>query len=202
MAFYFGKPRGLMFQAGQSILLTLGEGWENRPFTIASAPHEAELMIATRMRESAFKSHLAKLEPGDAVNIDGPNGVMVLHRDVDQPAVFLAGGIGVTPFLSMLRDVAHRKLEHRVTLFYFNRRPQDAAFLEELQALEKSQRNFRLVAATERVSEPLLRRYVDDIKRPVYYFAGPPGMTMAVQGMLSDLGIAADAMRSEEFYGY
>src|SRR4029078_2732284 len=116
MAFHFHRPRDFLFQAGQNVLVTLGEGWENRTFTIASAPHEAELMIATRMRDSAFKNRLKTLEPGDPVSIDG------LHPDTERPAVFIAGGIGVTPFLSMLRDATHRRLGHAITTFYSKRR--------------------------------------------------------------------------------
>jgi ferredoxin-NADP reductase len=124
--------------------------------------------------------------------------------------VFLAGGIGITPFVSMVRDAAHRRLPHRITLFYANRRPQDAAFLGEL---ERSRPNYRLISA---MSEPpagwkgetgfidgaILRRHLTDPLKPVYYFAGPPAMAMAMQSMLAELGVADADMRSEEFYGY
>jgi len=207
MAFHFSRPGDFLFQAGQNVQLTLGEGWENRTFTIASAPHEAEVMIATRMRDSAFKNRLKALEPGDSVSIDGPNGMMVLHPDAQRPAVFIAGGIGITPFLSMLRDASHRRLGHRVTLFYSNRRAASAAFLGELQALEKAHLNFRLVSTLteeggEPIGEALLRRHLSDFKEPVYYLAGPPAMTMDVQGMLAGLGASPDEVVSEEFYGY
>ena len=109
MAFYFSRPPGFRHEAGQSLLLTLvdppetdGEG-NSRTFTIASAPHESELMIATRMRDTAFKRVLKTAPLGTTVSIDGPNGEMVLHEDVTRPAVFLAGGIGITPFLSIAR---------------------------------------------------------------------------------------------------
>ncbi|MGQ0750481.1 MAG: FAD-dependent oxidoreductase, partial [Betaproteobacteria bacterium] len=105
MAFYFSRPPGFRHQAGQSLLLTLldppetdGEG-DARNFTIASAPHEPELMIATRMRDTAFKRVLKTAPIGTTVSMDGPNGEMVLHDDAARPAVFLAGGIGITPFL-------------------------------------------------------------------------------------------------------
>jgi ferredoxin-NADP reductase len=207
MAFHFGRPRGFLFQAGQNILLTPGEGWENHTFTIASAPHEHELMIATRMRESPFKARLQAMEPGEPVTIDGPNGTMVLHADASRPAVFIAGGIGITPFLSMLRDVQHRRLEHRITLLYSNRRRSGAAFIDELEALAMARPSFRLVATmTEEggqpIAGPLLRSHVPDTKAPVYYVAGPPGMSMAMLGMLTDVGVASEAMQSEEFYGY
>src|SRR5204862_1081715 len=182
----------------------------SRPFTIASAPHEPELMIATRMRDSAFKRALGTLPVGARLRIDGPAGLMTLHEDASRPAVFLAGGIGITPFLSMVRDAVARRLPHRLMLFYSNRRPKDAAFLAELERLQSAK--FRLVATMTEASEwkgekrfisrELLAQHISDLRAPVYYFAGPPGMTMAMQGMLGELGISEEDMRSEEFYGY
>ncbi len=221
-AFYFEKPAGFAHQAGQNAVFTLMDPPEtdsqgpSRTFTIASAPHEPELMIATRMRDTAFKRVLKSAAPGAPVRIDGPSGVMVLHEDAARPAVFLAGGIGVTPFLSMARHAAKNHLPHRITLFYSNRRAEDAAFLEELHALERSNPNYRLVATlseAEKSSQPwkgetgfirpdMLERYLADLKSPVYYFAGPPGMAMAMQSMLEGMGVNGNDMHSEEFYGY
>src|SRR5688572_20817059 len=152
MAFYFARPAGFRHQAGQSVLLKLIDPPETdaqgdaRTFTIASAPHEAELMIATRMRDTAFKRVLKTASMGRAVTIDGPNGEMVLHDDTARPAVFLAGGIGITPFLAMARHAANERLPHRLYLFYSNRRPEDAAFLPELQKMEQLNPNYRLIA--------------------------------------------------------
>src|SRR5690242_18889838 len=149
VAFYFEKPAGFAHEAGQNAMFTLIDPREDdaagptRTFTIASAPHERELMIATRMRDSAFKRFLGKAQPGTKLEMEGPVGTMVLHEDADRPAVFLAGGIGITPFLAMVRDAAKRQLPHHITLIYSNRRPQDAAFLAELERLQGPR--FRLV---------------------------------------------------------
>src|SRR5947207_1674265 len=204
IAFHFDKPAGFSHQAGQNALFTLGE--ESRAFTIASAPHERELMIATRMRDSAFKRLLGTAQPGTKLEMEGPLGVMVLHEDASRPAVFLAGGIGITPFLAMVRDAARRQLPHQIVLFYSNRRPQDAAFLAELERLQGPK--FRLVTTMtaapdwrgERrlISRELLAEDVPDLRAPIYYFAGPPGMTISVQGLLDELGVAEEDMRSEE----
>jgi ferredoxin-NADP reductase len=222
MAFYFSKPSGFRHQAGQSLLLTLvnppetdGEG-NSRTFTVASAPHEPELMIATRMRDTAFKRVLGTAPIEMTVSIDGPNGEMVLHEDTARAAVFLAGGIGITPFLAMARHAANKRLPHRLYLFYANRRPEDAAFLAELQTLEQLNPNYRLIATmaepeksahrwsgeTGFIRRELLERYLADTTSPVYYFAGPPPMIMAMQKILQEIGIAEQAMRYEEFYGY
>jgi ferredoxin-NADP reductase len=221
-AFRFERPPGFAFQAGQNALVTLIEPPEldaqgpSRTFTIASAPHQPELLFATRMRDSAFKRVLGRASAGTPVDIDAAAGSMVLHEDASRPAVFLAGGIGITPFLAMARDAAHRRLPHRLFLFYGNRRPEDAAFLDELRALEKRNRNFRLIAAMSEaeksvlpwsgergfVDRAMLERHLPQLHGPVYYFAGPPAMAMAMQRMLSEAGVADDDMRSEEFYGY
>lgn len=222
MAFYFERPVGFQHQAGQSLTLTLldpretdSEG-DSRTFTIASAPHEMDLMVATRMRDTAFKRVLKSAPLGMIVRIDGPDGVMVLHDGAQRPAACLAGGIGITPFLSMARHAAKQRLPLRLYLFYSNRRPEDAAFLDELQELERANPNYRLIATmTEphKSSRPwsgeagfirrdMLERHLPDILAPIYYFAGPPAMTMAMHSMLVAIGVADTSMHSEEFYGY
>jgi len=222
MAFHFSRPPEFRFQAGQSLAMSLiappetdGEG-DTRTFTIASAPHEPDLMAATRMRDTAFKRVLKSAPVGTVVRIDGPDGEMVLHDDAGRPAVFLAGGIGITPFLSMARHAARERLPHRIYLFYSNRRPQDAAFLPELQNLERLNSSYRLIATmaeagksarpwsgeTGFIRREMLERHLPDVASPVYYFAGPPAMTMAMREMLQGMGVGEDAMRYEEFYGY
>jgi ferredoxin-NADP reductase len=222
MAFHFSRPAGFAHAAGQNVLVTLldppqtdSQG-DSRTFTLASAPHEPELMVATRMRDSAFKRVLKSAAAGTPLRIEGPNGAMVLHEDAARPAVFLAGGIGVTPFLSMARHAAKQNLPHRILLFYSNRRPEDAAFLDELKRLEQANANYRLIAImteaakssrrwngeTAMIGRQLLERYLPDVKTPFYYFAGPPGMTMAMQSMLESMGVSDYDMRAEEFYGY
>jgi ferredoxin-NADP reductase len=222
MAFHFERPSGFSHRAGQNMLLTLidppetdGKG-ASRTFTIASAPHEPRLTVATRIRDSAFKRVLKSAAPGLRVKIDGPDGFMTLHEDPARPAVFLAGGIGITPFLSMARDAAHRKLPHRITLFYSNRRPDDAAFLHELSRLTQANPSFSLVGTMTEASKSaqpwngetgfigreLIERHVPDPKAPIYYMAGPPAMTMAMQEMLGESGIAESDIQYEEFFGY
>ena len=143
MAFQFEKPDGFTFTAGQSIDLTLmnppetdGEG-NGRTFSIASAPDDDLLLVATRMRETAFKRMLGTLPIGSRVKIEGPFGNLVLHHDQAKAGVFLAGEIGITPFRSIRLRAAREPMPHRLFLFYANRRPEDAPFLQELEALQR-----------------------------------------------------------------
>src|SRR5579864_4250313 len=120
IAFRFEKPSGWTFKAGQFIDMTLlappetdSEG-NTRGFSIASGPHEETLMVATRMRDTAFKRVFRKMPLGTAVKIEGPSGDLILQNDSTRAAVFLAGGIGITPFRSIVRWAAKDKLPHRI----------------------------------------------------------------------------------------
>ena len=124
LAVYMEKPDGFSFEPGQFVEVGLidppdtdAEG-DSRAFTLASAPHELDLMIATRLRDTAFKRILKNLSTGAEINLDGPFGSFTLHRDGSRPAVFLAGGIGITPFRSILAQATKEALPHRLFLFY------------------------------------------------------------------------------------
>lgn len=221
MAFRFEKPAGFSFKPGQAIALELidppaGDGQSRRTFSLVSAPFESTLAVATRMRDSAFKRALKALPAGGAIKLQGPFGDMTLHEDRARPAVFIAGGIGITPFMSISRQAAKDQLPQRLLLLYSNRRPEDAAFLAELQQLEQENKNFRLVATmtemsksarkwdgeTSFVNADLVKRVVGDLAAPIYYVVGPPAMVEAMQEVLSRAGVAEDNIRTEEFYGY
>ena len=221
-AFRFEKPSNWTFKAGQALDMPLlkpsetdAEG-NTRTFSIASGPQEETLMVATRMRDTAFKRVLNTMPLGSAVKIEGPFGDLTLHNNVKRTAVFLAGGIGITPFRSIVFRAAQEKLPHRIVLFYSNRRPEDAPFLDELQGLEKENPNYRLVASmTEmakshrswhgemgRIDKEMLGRYLQDAVSPIYYIAGPPEMVKGLHAMIHEAGVDDDDVRAEEFAGY
>lgn len=211
-AFHLSRPAGFDFKAGQSVSLSLLEpppepNSAQRIFSLASAPCEDELLIATRMREgSAFKRALKALPAGSRIRLKGPRGLMTLHEEASRAAVFIAGGIGITPFLSMLRQCAHDGLARPLYLLYSNRRPQDAAFLAELQRLAQQNGSFRLLArmtdADGFVDAQTLKRFVADAAAPLYYLAGPPAMVSAMKSLLRGEGVGDHDVRSEQFYGY
>jgi ferredoxin-NADP reductase len=220
-AFHFQRPADFQFKAGQYMNVTLVEPQETdaegnmRSFSIASAPFEADLTVATRMRDTAFKRVLKVMPPGKEVSIAGPFGSFVLRQD-SRPAVFLAGGIGITPFRSILLQAAHQRLSRRLFLFYSNRRPEDAPFLEELLGLESPTDGIRVIGTmtdmqksrrpwqgeTGYINGEMLAKYVEDLAAPIYYGAGPPGLVAAMRKMLSEAGIREDDLITEEFSGY
>lgn len=221
-AFHFEKPEGFTFKAGQALDLVLPARAVNaaqparHTFSIVSAPHENCLTIATRMRDSQYKQALASLTVGADVELDGPFGSLTLHKDPARPAVFVAGGIGITPFISILRQATREPLTRSLVLLYSNHRPEDAGFLAELQALDEQTANFELIATMTKIDAStqewsgrrgqidadLLARTVAPQASPIYYLAGPPGFVEAMQELLNGIGIDDDDIRSEGFYGY
>ena len=222
MAFHFLKPTDFQFRAGQSIDLTLlnppetdAEG-NTRAFSLASAPFDKDLMIATRIRDTAFKRVLRNAAPGLQLKIEGPSGSFILSRKTEKPAVLLAGGIGITPFLSIIRQATHAKAPHQIYLFYSNRRPEDAAFLDLLSEAAKQNLNFHLIATmtqmnrsrrewngeTGFINKEMLTKYLPTMQGPIYYLAGPPAMVAAMRRMLTEAGADEDDIRTEEFAGY
>jgi ferredoxin-NADP reductase len=221
-AFYFERPRNFEFRAGQFANLTLLdtvatdlEG-TTRSLSIASAPHENDLMVAMRNRDTAFKRAIHALPIGSPILFQGPFGDFTLHRDTARPAVFLAGGIGITPFYSMLREATGKQSPHRITLFYANRRPEEAAFLEELRAFEQSNPRYKLIATITHPAEQtpdwrgergyftakILNKWLPDLRTPVFYLAGPAGGVMSIRLTLNAAGVSDDDIRTEEFAGY
>src|SRR6202051_1051880 len=222
MAFQFEKPNDFQFKAGQYIYLTLTSpdaASLNRlthTFSIASSPYDEELVVTTRMRDTVFKQAISMLPIGSPAKIEGPMGSFSLHNNTARPAVFLAGGIGIAPFLSMVSYATGEKLRHPIVLFYANRYLQDAAFIDALWKLERVNPRFRFVPTLTRcgdnsagwkgktghISPEMLRTQVGIVRGPIYYIAGPPMMVAATRQTLGELGVDEDDIRTEEFAGY
>jgi ferredoxin-NADP reductase len=222
MAFQFRRPTDFIFKAGQYIDLTISDDQHARSqqlthtFSIASSPCEKDLVVTTRMRNTVFKQTLSNLPIGGSAQIEGPMGSFVLHNNSAKPAIFLAGGIGIAPFLSMLTYATGEELRHSIVLFYANRCLQDAAFLDNLRKLERANPSFRFVPTftrmpsnddswkgkTGHISSEMLFTEVTMTRGPIYYIAGPPTMVAATRRTLGEVGVDEDDIRTEEFAGY
>jgi ferredoxin-NADP reductase len=222
MAFHFEKPEGFVFKAGQFGDFTLIDPIETdaegniRGFSLASAPYESDLMFATRMRDTAFKRVIKTMKIGTEVSLDAPYGSFTLHNNSRIPAVFLTGGIGVTPVRSIVLQAAHDNLPHKIFLFDSNRRPEDAAFLDQLKEAREQNPNYTFVGTmtemekssrkwvgeTGYITKPMLVKYIGDLTLPIYYIAGPATMVTAMRKTLNEAGVDDDNIRTEEFSGY
>lgn len=225
--FIFDKPADFYaYKAGQHGRMTLIDPPETdaegnaRFLSFASTPDEPELRFAMRMRDTAFKRVLGNMKPGEQVLFQmrqkNMHGSFALQdaADAGRPAVFLIGGIGIVPVYSMIKDALAHSVRHKITLFYSNRRPEDAPYLSDLQKLAKANPSvFELVTTvtepeksaqkwsgeTGFITKEMIQRYVSDMSAPLYYIAGLTEMVAAMQKVLADAGIKKDSIRAEEF---
>jgi ferredoxin-NADP reductase len=185
-----------------------------RHISAVTSPTERGVIgLCTRLRESAFKRSLAELPVGAEVEVEPPKGTFVLPEDASRPLVFVAGGIGITAFRSMLRYIQDERLPHRVTLVYSNRDRESAAFLDELQEIERENPNVRLILTmTEDDDWPGERQHLDasffrnhlgeNLNEANYMVAGPPAMAKAVTAELRRAGIDEQLIATDSFSGY
>lgn len=215
----FEKPEGFSYIAGQYGGFTLINPAEtddkgiNRRFSYLSAPDDTHLMIVTRIQQSAYKRNLQNMAMGSTLKMAGPSGNFVLHDDSETPAVFLAGGIGIAPFYSMIKDALRHRPQQSITLIYGNQTPADSAYLEELHALEKSHPTFKFIPVLTYptiewqgeagfITDELLVRNIPDLSQSIFYACGSPAMVAAMLQMLRELGIDEGKIKFEDFPGY
>lgn len=201
----FEKPENFNFYAGQYLDITLDtkDRFKSREFTISSSPTEKSLVIITKKGVSEFKKTLEKLQAGDSVEITHPAGTFTL--DETEPAVFIAGGIGITPFRSILKDMVDKKLTTTVTLIYSN---SDESFLfEEELELWKELLNltvhYVVTKKTGRLDKEKLKRLTIDHKpSTIYYLAGRTSFVDSIEKILLDLKVDPINIRYDRFTGY
>lgn len=208
------------FKPGQYFFVTLpdvghqDERGLRRHITVVTSPTEKGVLgFATRMRDSAFKQSLRELPPGAEVEVEPPKGNFVLPEETSRPLVFVAGGIGITVFRSMLRYIQDAGLGHRVTLIYSNRDRESTAFLDELRELEQESPNFRLVLTmtkdpgwdgeSRKIDAQFFRDYLEDeLNEYTFLVAGPPGMVEGMQEALAEAGVKEENVNAERYSGY
>ena len=226
----------LDYTAGQYAFFDIG-GVHNdsrgpiRHFTISSSPTEDFVMITTRIRDTPYKKRLSLLEEDTIVKVRGPQGKFVLHEDYSKPAVFLSGGIGVTPFRSMIKYATDKQLPIKIVMFDSNRNQENTLFKKEFDEFVNINRNLKIVyTITEeeqgaqditlssssptrqqwtgergRIDKDMLTKHLtdDEIQNSIFYTCGPPGMIKAMQDIIqNDLKIPKDRIKVEEFTGY
>lgn len=217
--FSFAKPAGFDFKPGQYGGFTLinpsitdARGITRR-FSFLSTPQDETLMIATRLLDSAYKKVLMTMPLGSEIKFAGPTGNFTLHDDPSIPAVFIAGGIGIAPFYSMIRAAIAAQRTQSLLLLYGNQTRADAPFLLELQTLAHSHPHFKCVPVlampeadwqgeTGWINAALIQKYVKDLTNPIFYVCGSPVMVTTLQETLAELEIAAEQIRIEDFTGY
>lgn len=221
--------------AGQFAFFDIGEVYNDpkgpiRHFTISSSPTENFIMFSTRIRNSPYKKRLSTLEKGAKVKLRGPEGQFVLHQDYSKYAVFLSGGIGVTPFRSMIKYATDTQLPVKIIMFDSNRDRNNILFKKEFDDWASINKNLKIIYTISeeeekeqhneqsplsiandwegeygRIDKPMILKYIDTnvLNNSKFYICGPPSMLKAMQALLQeDLEIPKDRIKVEEFTGY
>jgi ferredoxin-NADP reductase len=208
-SFIFAPEEPLQWKAGQLLRYVLNhpnpdDRGVERFFSIASAPHEEHVMLTTRFasKSSSFKKALKNLRRGDAVEAHDLEGDFVVdHRK--KTFVFIAGGIGITPFRAILLDLEHNKKPLNVQLLYANR-DNDFPYRKELEALRRRHPEFRIdyVVSPNRIDEKSIPQLVPDIQKPMFYVSGPEPMVESMDKTLKKIGVSKKRIKNDFFPGY
>jgi ferredoxin-NADP reductase len=218
--FVFNPDRSLRFRAGQYLDWTLhvpapDNRGNRRPFTIASAPGDDHVRLGVKFyREpSAFKRQLFALQPGDAIFGSQIAGTFTLPRDRGRKLLFIAGGIGITPFRSMIQDLLDRHETRDIVLLYGNRRAGEIAYADLLDraAREIGLRTVHVISddppdAHDHLSgfidAELIRCEVPDLRERIVYISGPQAMVSRFRRLLCRAAVPRRNIRTDFFPGF
>jgi glycine betaine catabolism B len=228
------KKTPLNYTAGQFAFFDIGGVYNDpkgpiRHFTISSSPTENFIMFSTRIRDSPYKKRLSNLEEGAKVKVRGPEGQFVLHQDYSKSAVFLSGGIGVTPFRTMIKYATDKQLPVKIAMFDSNRNVSNILFKKEFDDWANMNENLKIIYTISqeeeedrhekssstakndwkgeygRIDKAMILKYVDinELNNSIFYICGPPSMLKAMQALLQEeLEIPKERIKVEEFTGY
>lgn len=208
--FVFQPDEPIIWVAGQFIHYTLphkdmDDRGDERWFTISSAPSEGKVVITTRInsdRSSTFKKALLGLKPGDKVEADLPEGDFTVSDD-SRNYVFVAGGIGITPFRSILTEAGAKGQQLHVDLLYANRTT-DITFKSELDNLQVKDPNLKVdyIIQPDRLDNQVLEEAIKSSDNPLIYVSGPEPMVESLTEEIAGLGVSQDNIKGDYFPGY
>ncbi len=191
-SFYFNKPKGLTYKAGQHGVFFLPGLYRPHPFSLTSAPHHDSISFATKVRSgSRFKQKLLNLKAGDSIYMFGP----ILNFTFDSrynSHVFLAQGIGITPFHSMLSHAQHINSPDKITLIHVSK---DGHTFQETTSKHKAATHFPTSSADFKVH--LLKQDTES----VFYLSGSSQFISATKNTLKELGIPSSRIKTDLFLG-
>lgn len=203
------------FKPGQYAMLAIfdknGKVWQSRPFSICSSPTNRDyLQFAIRI-EGEFTKRLAALKNGDTVGVSLPQGFFTFNEHKMETTIFLAGGIGITPFMSTLRYVSDKSLQNKITLLYSNKTEESIIFLEELKQIQKENKNIKMIfTLTDNISNiwtgergmidnEMIVKYCHPFEEKFFSLCGPLGFMKAISTLLKQNGVKDEYLNMERF---
>lgn len=196
----------------------MDERGDSRVFTISSSPTNREFItITTRIIQSSFKLKLNSLKTGEKIQFDGPWDDLNFEEKDMSPHVFLAGGIGITPYHSILQYCIDKNIQTPMILFVSWKKRDEMIFDDFFRSANNHLENFSYIPTlTEeeklkldnwdgeqgRINENMIKKYVMDIKNSKYFISGPQVMVNALKDAVKSMGVSNEKIIAEEFEGY
>ncbi len=214
-SYRFPKPLDLSYMPGQFFVVTIRQDDKEltHHFSFSSSPTEKEYFEFTKkFTDHEYSIALRAAKEGDWARIDAPYGQFTFKGEYPKIAL-LAGGIGITPFVSICKYATDMSLNSTITLFYGCRTENDIVFRQELENMQKVNKNLKLVfildqassqwkGATGVVTADLIKQELPDYKENVFYTCGPPPMVKAMEMLIEGIGLPKTQMKQEYFTGY
>jgi ferredoxin-NADP reductase len=213
ITFIFEPDEQVEFKAGQFLHYVLhhdktDDRGSDRWFTISAAPFERVVRITTRFnaeRSSTFKEALKGLKVGDDIEATEVDGDFIVDPSTNSgPLVFIAGGIGVTPYRSILLQLDHDNKPLNINLLYANKSPDNVPFKKEFDQLAEKHPEFKInyIFDPEKINKESIKKYVPDLNKPIFYVSGPEPMVDAISETLKNMGVPEDHLKGDWFPGY
>ncbi|HTY75527.1 MAG TPA: FAD-dependent oxidoreductase, partial [Candidatus Nanoarchaeia archaeon] len=214
-SFRFPRPDEFDYKAGQYMIVTIKVDDKElmHPFSFSSSPTDQDFIEFTKkLTASEYSTRLRAMKPGDWARIDGPYGNFTCECEYGR-IVFLAGGIGITPFFSIMKYCTDYKLATNMVLFYGCRNEKEIAFKQQLDEIQANNPNVRVIYVLNEASPSwtgkvgflnadLIRQEVPDFQDRVFYACGPPVMVSAMQKLIIALGLPAEQLKTESLVGH
>lgn len=215
VSYRFPRPAELAYKPGQYFFVNIKQGDKelSHHFSFSSSPTENDFIEFTKkFTDHEYSVVLKASKVGDWARIDAPYGKFTFEGEFPKIAL-LAGGIGITPLLSICKNATDKHLDSKITVFYGNRSENDIAFRDELEAIQEQNKNLKIIhilnqpsvnwkGPTGVVTADLIRNELPDFKENIFYCCGPPGMVTAIQSMIKSLGLSESQLKLEYFVGY
>ena len=214
-SFRFPRPEGLTYKPGQFLFIAIRPGGKelSKHFSFSSSPTEkAHFEFTKKFTDSEFSAALKALKPGDWARIDAPYGKFTFEGE--HPKIgMLAGGIGITPLISICRYCTDANLGTKITLLYGCRTASDVAFRKEIEAMQNRNNNLKVVftvneadsgwkGAVGVINADMVKREIPDYQETIFYTCGPPPMVDVMEKLVESLGLPKTQLKREYFSGY
>ena len=214
-SYRFPRPPELTYKPGQYFFITIKQGDREltKHFSFSSSPTDKDHFEFTKkFTDHEYSMALKAAKVGDWARIDAPYGQFTFEGEYPKIAL-LAGGIGITPFISICKNATDKRLNSKITLFYGCRTENDIAFKQELEKMQEQNKNLKIVfmvnevssqwkGATGVINAEMIKKELPDYKDNLFYVCGPPPMVKAMETLVESIGLPKTQLKLEYFTGY